>query len=199
MVLLIMKSLWKMAISLGVYPIFRHTHLLFTTLATQSQPQPSSAIPQWHSRARLAILFVSCVLSESALLEVDSLVLSAVCNKTEQDHCLVILWSRSLARLLRKKNNYKCALHPYWSSSSANISKISHDGEASHWKLPACWIMDSRGSAELVSSLPFVRFAACKNLWLPSAAVVIHMEIFETALSEYYNKYWEQCFFLIVL
>ena len=68
-----------------------HVYLLFITLATQSQPQPSSAIPQSHSRARLAILVVSCVLSESALLEVDSLVLSAVCNKTEQDHCLVIL------------------------------------------------------------------------------------------------------------
>ena len=68
-----------------------HVYLLFITLATQSQPQPSSAIPQSHSRARLAILVVYCVLSESALLEVDSLVLSAVCNKTEQDHCLVIL------------------------------------------------------------------------------------------------------------
>ena len=86
-----------------------HVYLLFITLATQSQPQPSSAIPQSHSRARLAILVVSCVLSESALLEVDSLVLSAVCNKTEQDHCLVILWSRSFARLLRK-NTYNVTL-----------------------------------------------------------------------------------------
>ena len=141
--------------------VTNYQRALFTTLATQSQPQPSSAIPQSHSRARLAILCVSCVLSESALLEVDSLVLSVQQDRTRP------LFSHTLIQVLchcppvaKKQKTYNVRL---FIPTEVVPQQTFPRYPRYRWGFPlkaACWIMDSRGSAELVSSLPFVRFAA---------------------------------------
>lgn len=125
----------------------------------------------------------------------DSLVLSAVCNKTEQDHCLVILWSRSFARLLRSKKPRSVLFIP---TCTVVPQQIFPRYPRYRWGFPlkAPCLFDHGFQRFGRVGLQLALCALCCLLFR-GYPPPLSWSIWKSLKQRWVNtkKYWEQCFF----